>query len=217
MWIKIKSNSAEKKCPSCFTCPTYLPFVPLRLCARPACLLEVELHLAGPGVFEWSNGGREDGVGVCEVNEREVPSQVRPRMPRRSRTRTSSLSRYVGRTGRDRRTTRTDRRTDLQKQKGRERRARESQKASLSSSRRPSSTASIALTPVALARPRPPQPASHLNRCPCRLPSVREWWGWPGGLVSQSPHFRSDFQCHHHYHPSSPFTSPKFTTATCTG
>ena len=99
----------------------------------------------------------------------------------------------------------TDERTDLQTAE--RKRARESRRPPLSLVN-PSSTASLALTPVALARPRPPRAASHPHRRPCRPPSVRDCLGGRG-WVGQSVPSLSDFQCHHHYHPSSPFTSPK--------
>ena len=95
----------------------------------------------------------------------------------------------------------TDERT-CRLQKGRERESQEG----LLSLVNPSSAASLALTPV--ARPRPPRAASHPHRRPCRPPSVRDCLGGRG-WVGQSVPSLSDFQCHHHYHPSSPFTSPK--------
>ena len=95
----------------------------------------------------------------------------------------------------------TDERT-CRLQKGRERESQEG----LLSLVNPSSAASLALTPV--ARLRPPRAASHPHRRPCRPPSVRDCLGGRG-WVGQSVPSLSDFQCHHHYHPSSPFTSPK--------
>ena len=134
-----------------------------------------------------------------------------PRSPARAcRSRPSkqaerSLSRYVGRTELGEDGQRTDRRTDLQTAE--RKRARESRRPPLSLSLvNPSSAASLALTPV--ARPRPPRAASRPHRRPCRPPSVRDCLGGRG-WVGQSVPSLSDFQCHHHYHPSSPFTSPK--------
>ena len=95
----------------------------------------------------------------------------------------------------------TDERT-CRLQKGREQESQEG----LLSLVNPSSAASLALTPV--ARPRPPRAASRPHRRPCRPPSVRDCLGGRG-WVGQSVPSLSDFQCHHHYHPSSPFTSPK--------
>ena len=117
-----------------------------------------------------------------------------------------SLSRYVGRTDGARRGRAANRQTNGPADCRKEESERVKKASSLSSILRPSSAASLALTPV--ARPRPPRAASHPQRRPCRPPSVRDCLGGRG-WVGQSVPSLSDFQCHHHYHPSSPFTSPK--------